>query len=34
MGQPRLREVEKQEILDLPMLVLTLLLTALGLMMI
>lgn len=34
MGQPRLREVEMQEILDLPMLVLTLLLTALGLMMI
>lgn len=34
MGQPRLRDVEKQEILDLPMLVLTLLLTALGLVMI
>ena len=34
MGQPRLRDVEKQEILDLPMLVLTLLLTAMGLVMI
>ena len=31
MGKPRLPDVEKQEMLDLPMLLLTLLLTALGL---
>lgn len=30
MGKPRLPDVEKQELLDLPMLLLTLLLTALG----
>ncbi|MEE0096834.1 MAG: FtsW/RodA/SpoVE family cell cycle protein, partial [Oscillospiraceae bacterium] len=34
MGKPRLPDVEKQELLDLPMLLLTLLLTALGLVMI
>lgn len=34
MGKPRLPDVEKQEMLDLPMLLLTLLLTALGLVMI
>lgn len=34
MGKPRLPDVEKREMLDLPMLLLTLLLTALGLVMI
>ena len=34
MGKPRLPDVEKQEMLDLPMLLLTLLLTVLGLVMI